>query len=103
MEKPIRTVRRDIPTLLRDAQKLMVEAAATSGEKAVELRARAQELMHEASVKTVELKESSKAALQATDACIRENPYKAMAVAAGVGLVIGAVFAKITTTGEQPL
>lgn len=94
MEKPIRTTRRDIPTLLREAQNLVVEAAATSGEKAVELRQRAQELMHEAAEKAAALKTSGKEAMHSADEAIHAHPYKAIAVAAGVGVVVGLLLAR---------
>lgn len=94
MEKPIKTARRDIPSILREAQRLIVDAASASGEKAVEMRQRAHELMHEASEKAAELRASSKEAIQSADEAIKENPYKAILVAGTVGLLLGLVISK---------
>jgi ElaB/YqjD/DUF883 family membrane-anchored ribosome-binding protein len=94
----IKTVRNDMKTLMRDAQELFREAASATGEKADELRARGMALLEAATAKAHELQVAAVAAgkevAHETDTFVRENPWKAVAISAGVGVLIGMLIAR---------
>lgn len=94
----IKTVRNDMKTLVRDAQDLLREASLSSGEKAEELRAKGLALLDTAMEKAQEVQaiaiEKGKAAAQTTDEFVHEHPWKAVGIAAGVGLVIGLLISR---------
>ena len=83
----------DLKVVLTDAEALLKSAAATTGEKAAELRERASVTLKTASEKIVDLQtaaiEKSKAAAHATDDFVHEKPWTAVGVAAGVGFLLG--------------
>jgi len=83
----------DFKTVVADAEALLKATAGQSGEKVAELRARAEESLKVAKARIADMQEAlivkTKAAAKATDAYVHENPWKAIGVAAGVGLVIG--------------
>jgi ElaB/YqjD/DUF883 family membrane-anchored ribosome-binding protein len=94
----IKTVRNDMRTLMRDAQDLFLEAASTTGEKADELRAKGMQLLEAASAKAHELQATAvatgKEVAHETDVFVRENPWKAVAISAGIGLLVGMLIAR---------
>ncbi|HYD60357.1 MAG TPA: DUF883 family protein [Noviherbaspirillum sp.] len=94
----IKTVRNDMKTLVKDAQELLREASLTTGEKADELRARGLALLDAAMEKAHEVQaiaiEKGKAAAQSTDEFVHEHPWKAVGIAAGVGLVVGMLISR---------
>jgi ElaB/YqjD/DUF883 family membrane-anchored ribosome-binding protein len=94
----IKTVRNDMKTLVKDAQELLREASLTTGEKADELRAKGLALLDTAMEKAHEVQaiaiEKGKAAAQSTDEFVHEHPWKAVGIAAGVGLVIGMLISR---------
>ncbi len=94
----VKTVRNDMKTLLRDAQELFREATAASGEKAEELRQKGIGLLEAAGAKAQELQaaaiESGKEAAKSTDEFVHEHPWKAVGIAAGVGLLVGLLIAR---------
>lgn len=94
----IKTVRNDMKTLVKDAQDLFLEATHATGEKADELRAkglalldRALERAHEVQAMAVE---KGKAAAHTTDEFVHEHPWKAMGIAAGIGLLVGVLISR---------
>ncbi|HEX8956754.1 MAG TPA: DUF883 family protein [Burkholderiaceae bacterium] len=94
----VKTVRNDMKTLLRDAQELFREATVAGGDKAEELRQRGIGLLEAASAKAQELQaaaiETGKEAAKTTDEFVHENPWKAVGIAAGVGLIVGLLLAR---------
>lgn len=94
----IKTVRNDMRTLMRDAQELFREAASATGDKADELRARGMELLEAASVKAHELQVAAvatgKEVARETDQFVKENPWKAVAISAGIGVLVGMLIAR---------
>lgn len=94
----IKTVRNDMRTLMRDAQELLKQAASLSGDKADEMRQRGMAMLDAAAVKAQELQaaaiETSKEVASGTDEFVRENPWKAVAISAGVGVLIGMLIAR---------
>lgn len=80
-------------TLVKDAQDLFREATLATGEKAEELREKGLVLLDAAMEKAQEVQavavQKGKEAVQTTDEFVHENPWKAVAISAGVGLLIG--------------
>lgn len=83
----------DFKVVIADAEALIKATANQGGEAVAALRSRAEESLAAAKVKMADaqdaLIEKSKAAARATDDYVHDNPWKAVGVAAGVGLVIG--------------
>jgi ElaB/YqjD/DUF883 family membrane-anchored ribosome-binding protein len=94
----IKTVRNDMKTLVKDAQELFREASTVTGEKADELRASGLVLLDRAMEKAQEVQavavEKGKVAAQNTDEFVHEHPWKAVGIAAGIGLVIGMLISR---------
>jgi ElaB/YqjD/DUF883 family membrane-anchored ribosome-binding protein len=94
----IKTSRNDMKTLIRDAQELFREATTATGGRAEELRAKGLTLLDSATEKAQELQsvalERGKAAAQTTDDFVHQNPWKAVAVSAGVGLLLGMLLSR---------
>jgi ElaB/YqjD/DUF883 family membrane-anchored ribosome-binding protein len=83
----------DVKVVLADAEDLLKAAAATTGEKAVELRERAAVALKRAKEKVQDVQdvviEKSKVVARATDDYVHDHPWKAVGIAAGVGFLIG--------------
>lgn len=83
----------DFRTVVADAEELLKVTAGQAGDKAVELRGRLQEHLTVAKEKLADAQaaaaEKTKAAARATDDYVHENPWRAVGVAAGIGLVVG--------------
>jgi ElaB/YqjD/DUF883 family membrane-anchored ribosome-binding protein len=98
LESNIKTVRNDMKTLVEDAQALFREATSTSGLKAEELRAKGLELLDSAMDKAQNLQsialDAGKEFADSADTYVHENPWKTVAVSAGIGLLIGILIAR---------
>jgi ElaB/YqjD/DUF883 family membrane-anchored ribosome-binding protein len=85
----------DVNTVLVDAEDLLRQAAAASGEQAADLRRRAQSAIANAKTRLVDVEhkvaDKTRYAAKATDHWVHENPWKAIGVAAGIGVLIGLV------------
>jgi ElaB/YqjD/DUF883 family membrane-anchored ribosome-binding protein len=87
----------EIRSLIHEAQRLLAEAGASTGERAEELKRKGQQLLASSVAKAQDLEklalESAKSVAASTDALVHENPWRAIAVAgvvgAGIGLVLG--------------
>jgi ElaB/YqjD/DUF883 family membrane-anchored ribosome-binding protein len=83
----------DVKTVLGDAEDLLRQSAASTGEQAAQLRERGLALLRQGREKAQELQEKavarSRAAARATDDYVHENPWRSMGVAFGVGLAVG--------------
>ena len=83
----------DFKVAVVDAEALLKATANQGGEKLVEVRAKAEESLKVAKARMAdaqaELLVRTKAAARATDVYVHENPWQAIGVAAGVGVVIG--------------
>ena len=94
----LKTVRNDMRTLMKDAQDLFREASMATGEKAEELRGKGAVLLEAAGAKAQELQtaavQTGKEVAETTDQYVHENPWKAVAISAGVGLVLGMLIAR---------
>lgn len=94
----LKTTRSDIRSLVKDAQELFREAATTTGEKAENLREKGLELLDSAISKAQDVQEAAieagKEIASTTDNYVKENPWRAIAISAGVGLLIGLVISR---------
>jgi len=83
----------DVKVVIGDAEELLRQSAAATGEQAVQLRERAMALLRQAREKAQDLQERaverSKAAARATDDYVHENPWRSIGVAFGAGILIG--------------
>jgi ElaB/YqjD/DUF883 family membrane-anchored ribosome-binding protein len=98
LENNISTVNNDVKTLVKDAQALFTAATALTGEKAEELRGRGMRALDSALAKAHEAQasavEKTKVMASSTDAYVKENPWRSIAVAAGVGLLVGVILGR---------
>ncbi|HJV54293.1 MAG TPA: DUF883 family protein [Noviherbaspirillum sp.] len=94
----VKTVRNDMKTLVKDAQELFMEAAAATDAQADELRNKGLLMLDAAMEKAQEMQavalEKGKKAAQTTDEFVHEHPWKAIAISAGVGLVVGMLISR---------
>ena len=88
----------DMKTVISDAEELLRATANQAGEKLGVARERFQESLYQAKVKLAEteamLAERAKQAARYTDDYVRENPWRAIGVAAGIGLVLGLILSR---------
>ncbi|HEY5234341.1 MAG TPA: DUF883 family protein [Verrucomicrobiae bacterium] len=81
-------------TLAEDARALMAATADVAGEKVAEARKRLNSALERAKEIAANVRDKAVASAKATDEAVRENPYKAIGVALGVGALIGFVIAR---------
>jgi len=83
----------DVKALVRDAQSMLTAAAALTGDKADELRARGMEMLDRALGKAGQYQgqalERGKELAHTADVYVRDNPWRTVAAAASLGLLIG--------------
>jgi ElaB/YqjD/DUF883 family membrane-anchored ribosome-binding protein len=88
----------DMKVVIADAEDLLRATASAAGEKAAAARARMEDSLRAARVKVAEAQEvvadKAKAAARATDDYVHANPWKAVGIAAGVGLVLGMLISR---------
>ena len=86
----------DIKVLSKDVQELLKATASVVGEKASEARVKVQDSLKVAQEKLSEVQDTVRVrgqeAFQASDTYVRDNPWNAVGVAAGVGFLLGVVF-----------
>ena len=75
--------------LLEDAQALLTATAHVAEEKVVEARRRLTSAIEKGKETWNAVQEKAIAGAKATDQVIRENPYKSLGIAFGVGALIG--------------
>lgn len=83
----------DFKIVVADAEELLKATANQAGEKVAAARERIQESLHQAKVKLAEAEDvivqQGKLAARAADEYVHENPWRAVGIGAGVGLIIG--------------
>ena len=88
----------DLKVVVEDAEELLKITAGQVGEKATELRGKLQERLKDAKRHLAEaeklLLDKTKEAAKATDHFVHEHPWKAVGIAAGVGLIIGLLISR---------
>lgn len=83
----------DLKVVVSDAEELLAATAQSTGEKVAELRERLQENLRSARYRLADaeaaLRERTREVAKATDHYVHEHPWKAIGVAAGIGLLVG--------------
>ena len=83
----------DLRIVIADAEEILRVTADQAGEKIVELRGQISERLEDAKERLIEVENEligrTRAAAQATEVYVQENPWQAMGIAAGIGLLIG--------------
>ncbi|MDP3668715.1 MAG: DUF883 family protein [Telluria sp.] len=91
-------VQTDVKTLVKDAQTLLQAAAALTGEKAEEMRGRGMHLLDVALDKASQVQGQAivkgKELAHTADVYVKDNPWRTIAAAAGVGLLVGVILGR---------
>jgi ElaB/YqjD/DUF883 family membrane-anchored ribosome-binding protein len=84
---------RDFKAVVVDTEELLKATANQTGDRIMAARARMEESLAATKKQLAELEENmlekAKAAAQATDQMVHENPWKSVGIAAAVGLLLG--------------
>lgn len=100
MSKPVTADQliEDLQTVIRDAEGLLRATAAQGGEKIQEVRSRAEESVRQAKDRLAGMEKEAvqRAQALAGDAheFVRGNPWQAVGIAAGIGLVLGVLLSR---------
>ncbi len=93
LESDMEMVKKDMNALVKDAQELFQAASSLTGEKADDLRNRGLKMLDVALEKAQRVQDAAlrtgKDVAISTDDYVHENPWAAVAVATGVGFLIG--------------
>ena len=88
----------DLKLVIADAEELLKLTASQVGDKAVEMRLRMQARMEQAKADLAVLQDKAvvrvKDAGRAADTYVHENPWQAVGIAAGVGLLVGMLISR---------
>jgi len=83
----------DLKVVVRDAEALLRATSAQTGEKIQEVRARAEQSLKQAQTRLAQLEDQAyqraREVADATEVYVRENPWQALGIAAGVGVLVG--------------
>lgn len=88
----------DLKVVISDTEELLRATAGTAGDKVGELRERIGLRLRDAKERVVDLEiavvDKTKAAARATDDFVHEEPWKAVGVAAALGLALGVLIGR---------
>ncbi|HPT49133.1 MAG TPA: DUF883 family protein [Accumulibacter sp.] len=88
----------DMKGVVADAEEILRATAGVAGEKMADLRERVGERLRDAKLRLADaeavLVDRTKAAARATDDYVHENPWRAVGVAAGIGLLLGVIIGR---------
>jgi ElaB/YqjD/DUF883 family membrane-anchored ribosome-binding protein len=88
----------DMKALVKDAQSLLTAAASLTGTKADELRERGMRMLDAALDKSGQYKDQAmvkgKELAKNADVYVKDNPWRTVAAAAGVGLLLGVLLGR---------
>ena len=84
----------DLKALLREAEKALSNTAGQAGEKFDDLRERLRDALEQGRYSFEHIREEATRRAKQADNVIRENPYYAIGIAAGVGALIGALVSR---------
>lgn len=83
----------DFKVVVADAEALLKATANQSGEKIAALRDKAEESLRAGKIRMAEAQEAllvrTREAADTADVYVHENPWRAVGIAAGIGLVVG--------------
>ena len=88
----------DMRVVVADAEEILRATAGVAGEKMADLRERIGERLRDAKLRIADaeaaLVDKTKAAARATDDYVNDNPWRAVGIAAGVGLLLGIIIGR---------
>ena len=88
----------DLKSVLADMDEYLRATASQTGEKIGVIRERLQEQMYKVKDRLADTKDvvivKTKVAARATDEYVHDNPWRAVGIAAGVGLIIGLLISR---------
>jgi ElaB/YqjD/DUF883 family membrane-anchored ribosome-binding protein len=88
----------DLTAVIRDAESLLRATAAQTGDKIEEIRGRAQESVRHAKERLAIIEdqalEQARAMAGDADDYVRGNPWQAVGIAAGIGLLLGMLMSR---------
>lgn len=88
----------DMKVVVSDAEEILRATAGVAGEKMIDLRERIGERLRDAKIRIADAEEAlvdrTKAAARATDDYVNDNPWRAVGIAAGVGLLLGIIIGR---------
>ena len=83
----------DLKIVISDAEELLRATASQAGDKVSAAREKIQDSLRQAKAKLAEVEDilidKGKEAARATDEYVHDNPWRAVGIAAGVGLIVG--------------
>ena len=89
----------DMKVVVADAEEILRATAGVAGDKMGDLRERIGERLRDAKLRLADaeaaLVDRTKAAARATDDFVHENPWRAVGVAAAVGLLLGVIIGRL--------
>ncbi|HZQ47780.1 MAG TPA: DUF883 family protein [Verrucomicrobiae bacterium] len=94
MDKQRQAVGNDMGSLAEDARALMAATADVAGDKVGEARNRLAAALENGKEIYGRVRDKAVQGAKAADRTVRENPYQAMAIALGVGAIIGFLVAR---------
>ena len=93
MDKQTQPTSNDLGTLAEDARALMAATADVAGEKVGEARKRLAAALERGKEICGRVREKAVECSKATNDAVHEHPYQAIAIALGVGMIIGHLLA----------
>ena len=84
----------DLKALLQEAEQALSSTAGEAGEKFDELRSRLRSALDDGKYSLERMRAEAVRRAQQADKLVRENPYYAVGLAAGVGAVVGLLVAR---------
>jgi len=98
MERGRKNVVKDFGDVLAEAESLLKQAAAETGDRASDLRSQVEAKLLSAKLKLQDLQDDAvdraKAAARVTDDYVRDNPWQAIGAAAAVGFLVGVLVSR---------
>jgi ElaB/YqjD/DUF883 family membrane-anchored ribosome-binding protein len=88
----------DLKAVMTDAEALLKATSTQTGDRIQEVRARAEQSLRDARVRLGEVEEQAlrraREMADATEEYVRDNPWRSVGVAAGVGLLLGILISR---------
>jgi ElaB/YqjD/DUF883 family membrane-anchored ribosome-binding protein len=88
----------DMKVVVSDAEEILRATTGVAGDKIGELRERIADRLQDAKLRIADAEETllvrTKAAAHATDDYVNENPWRAVGIAAGIGLLLGVIIGR---------
>jgi ElaB/YqjD/DUF883 family membrane-anchored ribosome-binding protein len=94
MNKPNHSTSHDPGTLAEDARDLLAATADVAGEKIGDARKRLAAALERGREIAGNVRDKAVAGAKVADQAVRENPYQAIAIGVGVGVLVGYILAR---------